>query len=587
MTTAGWGRRAIALLATGAVLALGACGTAEGGDGGADAPFSYAFGQEFNAYNDQTPGSAVARNTVVMNRITPGFWRYAADGSLEPETAFGSYTKTSDDPLRVQYTFADAAVWSDGEPIDCDDAQLQYVANSGRFVQLDDAGQRVLSDGDNDGIAAETTPLFDSADITGYDLISDLACADGDKTFTVTYREPFADWEGLFGRFLPAHVLEQQSGVADFIAAARAGDYGAMVAAGEFWSTGWSGFAPGELPAEALIPSAGPYTLQSWDAGRSITLAANGRWWGEAPKSPVVVIRFLPETAQAEALEHGEIHAMDPQPDAGIAAQLAQLGDVVVVQRADQFAFEHLDFNFNSPVFGDRRVRQAFALCVPRQQMVDDLIRPANPDAIVMDSRYFYPFQDEYDDVVSAIVGDEYRAVDIPRARALLTEARAGSPTVRVGYLAGNERRAEQYALIAGSCGQAGFTVVDGGSDTFYDEGGELAGGDLDVAMFAWAGSPLVTESSATYVTGGGNNLGAYSNKQVDTLMDQLNSTPERAAQVDLIKKIERILWDDLATIPLFALPGLAASASTVAGVVYNASQAGLTWNMEDWSVAR
>ncbi len=589
MTPQGPGRKALALLAAGAV-GLAACSTTAGDedDGAAGATFTYAYDQEFDSYNSQTSGSNVTQNTIVMNRVTPGFYRFAPDGSLEPETVFGSYTKTSDDPLTIEYAFADGAVWSDGEPIDCDDAWLQYIANSGRFVQLDDAGQPVLSDLDEDGTVGETeaTPLFDSAGTTGYDLISDLVCSDGDKAFTVTYSEPFADWEGLFDKFLPAHVLEEQAGVEDFIAAAQAGDQAAMVAAGEFWSTGWSGFAPGELPDEALIPSAGPYKLQSWEAGQSITLVANDRWWGEAPKSPTVVIRFVPGNGQAQALQNREIQAMDPQPDADLVDQLDALGDSVVVESADSFTFEHLDFNFRSPVFSDLRVRQAFALCVPRQKMVDDLIKPANENAIILDSRYFLPFQDEYEEVAAAIVDDQYSAVDIAGAQALLAEAQVADPTVRVGYIGGNQRRADQYTLIHESCGQAGFTIVDGGSATFFDDDGELANGNFDVAMFAWAGSPLVTGSSSAYVTGGGNNLGSYSNAQVDSLLDQLNITPVKADQVELIKQIETILWDDLASIPLFAFPGLAAYASNAQGVVFNASQAGLTWNMEDWTVS-
>jgi peptide/nickel transport system substrate-binding protein len=94
-----------------------------------------------------------------------------------------------------------------------------------------------------------------------------------------------------------------------------------------------------------------------------------------------------------------------------------------------------------------------------------------------------------------------------------------------------------------------------------------------------------VTGSSSTFVTGGGNNNGKYSNKQVDQLIGQLNEQPDVAKQGDLIKQVEKVLWDDLATIPLFAHPGVEAHATNVDGVKFQPSQTQITWNMNEWDL--
>jgi peptide/nickel transport system substrate-binding protein len=287
------------------------------------------------------------------------------------------------------------------------------------------------------------------------------------------------------------------------------------------------------------------------------------------------------QDGQAQALQNGEIQAMDPQPNPDILQQLKAQDGVELIQ-GDQLTFEHLDYNFASEVWKDPKARQAFALCVPRQTIVENLVKPLNENAQIMNSRYVFPFQEPYEQVVSDSVGDTYNQTNIEQAKQLLAGA---TPTVKIGYIAENQRRADTFALIKDSCTQAGFNIVDGASPTFFDDGGELNSGNFDVALFAWAGSTLVTGSSAIYVTDGGSNFGKYSNAKVDELTDELNVTPNKEDQLKLITQIETELWNDLASIPLFAFPGIAAWSDNATNVVYNASQAGLTWNMDKWGI--
>lgn len=556
-------RKSVALAAVGAI-GLTACSTTATDDGGDEGTqnitFTYGHEQELDAYNPDTANTNATKNVIPVNRVLPGFWRYGADGSIDPEEEFGTFEKVSDDPLTVKYTFNENAVWSDGEPIDCDDAYLAYIAQSGKYKEFEPAGT------------------------TGYDLIGDFQCADGDKEFTVVFDEPFADWNSLFGRLMPAHIVEQQAGVEDFVAAAEADDKEAMAAAGDFWTNGWV-MNPGELD-EAIMPASGPYKLTDWQPGQSVTLTANEAWWGTPPAAQTIVIRFIAQDGQAQALENGEINAMDPQPNPDLISQLQALGDSVTVESADTFIFEHLDPNFaKGRPLADDKVREAFALCVPRQQIVDNLIKPQNENAVVQNSRYIFPFQSDYAQVADNVTDGTYDEQNIEAAKALLEEADAVGTKVKIGYIAENQRRADQFALIQDSCNKAGFDIVDGVTPTFFDGDGELVTGNYDVAMFAWSGSPLVSGSSSTYVTEGGNNFQSYSNATVDELTKKLDVTTDRAGQLELITQIETELWNDLATIPLFTHPGLAAYGSNTDGVVFNASQGGLTWNAENWTL--
>ena len=106
------------------------------------------------------------------------------------------------------------------------------------------------------------------------------------------------------------------------------------------------------------------------------------------------------------------------------------------------------------------------------------------------------------------------------------------------------------------------------------------------MALFAWSGSPLVSGNSSIFITGGGKNNGKYTNAEVDALLRELDMTPDQDEQVELIKQIETILWDDLATIPIFSFPGVVAYDNAVESVTFQPSQSQVTWNMQKWDLA-
>ena len=569
-----------------AALVLAACG---GGGGSADegdstptakAPaaitITHTSEQEIDAFNGNTSENNATKNNLVLQRVLTGFWFFGADGSVTPNPDFGSYKKTSEDPLTIEYSINDKAVWSDGSPIDCDDILLFWAANSGK-----------IGDG-----------LFSASGTTGVELVEVPDCAAGDKDFTFKYTEPFADWEGQgapgAADLLPAQVVEQQGGLSEqeFIDAVKKGDAKALAKAAKFYNSGWV-MEPGSLPDASLIPSSGPYRLSKWDAGQSITLTANEKYWGDPPAAKNVVIRFIVQDEQVQALQNGEVNIIEPQANPDLLNQL-ESAQGVTVETGDQYLYDHLDFNFNpSNPFSDKKLREAFAKCVPRKLIVDNLIKPQKPDAKPMDVRNVAPFDPAYPAVVEATGAAEYAEVDIPGAKALLAETGKTGMQVKLGYPTPNPRRTQVVELIADSCGKAGFKVVDAGGDDFFEASGDLANNRFDVALYGWAGSSLVSGWASTFTTapsctpsGKGNNNGCYSNKEVDRLIKELNATIDPDAKTKLIGEVEALLWEDLATIPLYSQPSLSAWTSTLKHIEPNPSQASITWNMDEWSAS-
>jgi peptide/nickel transport system substrate-binding protein len=555
-----------------AALGLSACASGDSGGESSDASdsttpitFTWGYEQEFSGYNANTADQYSSANQVIMQQVIPGFWNFGSDGAVLPTKEFGTYEKTSDSPLTVKYTFDPKAAWSDGNPLDCDDAVLNWLANSTK------SGSKG----------------FSAAAVAGVEDMNKPACKDGEKTFTITYTKPFGDWAAMFGEgtFMPAHILEKESGVSDIIAAADEPKGADSLKAAAVYNKIWN-FNPGELKPE-ISPSAGPYQLSKWDQGQSLTLTANPKWWGTAPKAQTVVVRYLAPNAMAQALQNGEINAMDPQPQVDLINQLKALGNQIKFSTHDQFSFEHLDFNFGGD-FKDKDLREAFAKCVPRQQIVDNLIKPVNPNSQIMQSRFVYPFQSGYEAFTGSNGGSAYDKVDLAGAKAQVGKAVGGKKVkVRIGWRKDpqqlNKRRADTVALIQASCNQAGFNVVDSGSADFFENA--WPAGNWDVAMFAWAGSTLVSGNTGIYNTGGSSNPGKYSNSKVDAAMKAVNQEIDADRQSDQLKIADTEMWKDLATIPLFAFPAVLATSNNADGVVYNPTQADLSWNSYQWSL--
>ena len=103
-------------------------------------------------------------------------------------------------------------------------------------------------------------------------------------------------------------------------------------------------------------------------------------------------------------------------------------------------------------------MRQAVAYCVPRQDIVDKLIKPLDPNAKLLQNRMFDPFQAAYKDTS----GGQYDKVDIAKAKSTLEAAgytlngnvyEKGGQKVEFKLMhKDNARRSSEAQLIQASC---------------------------------------------------------------------------------------------------------------------------------------
>ena len=546
----------------------------------ADGEIKVSVEDEFLGYNSNTPETYSTYNSAVTERLFGGFWYFGNDGSICTDEEYGTYEALSEDPLQVEYTLNDEAAWSDGTPITYADYLLDWA------VQAITEDGKVTKDGSE-------VPLFNHiSGLTLGDYVPEGPQADSPdaKSFTYDYERVYADWKIQIGSPFPAHVVAEQAGVSteELVTAIQDLDLDVLKKAAKFWNEGWLS-QPGDVPDPAIAPVSGPYNFKAdgWEAGQYITLEANDKYWGTPASTKELTIRFVAADAQIQALANGDLDVIQPNgPTVDTVTQLEQLGDAVTVDTNQNLTWEHLDFNFNSGIFSDSlEAREAFALCVPRQKIVDDLIKPIAPEAVVMDAREVFPFQDNYEATVSESYDGRYDEVDLDAAKEKFAAAglKEGEK-VRIGYAAPNPRRAAEVEAIKSSCDQVGFDIVDSAAPDFFDK--DLPNGDYEVALFAWAGSGQIASGENIYSTTGQQNYGGYSDKTVDEAWKTLAGTTDEAVHAEQTVIIEKQLWDTLFGIPLFAHPGVIASSSSLENVRNTAAQSGVVWNSEQWARA-
>ncbi|WP_061960791.1 ABC transporter substrate-binding protein [Demequina flava] len=542
--------------------------TTEAATGSNDDTIFISVGEDqWDGYNDLTPDTYSTYNSVINERVRQTFVYFDENSGIQVNEEFGNVELISEDPMVVEYTIADDAVWSDGEPIKYEDVLLTWAAQS---LMVDDAAMFNHVSGVDYGDRVPEGPQGEP----------------GGKTFTVEYTNPYPDYMLTTVVDFPAHIAAEQGGISleEMVTAIQAGDTDTLAPVAEFWNTGWLSPTAGELPDPALALSSGPYTYGSWEAGQSLTLVPNENYWGTPPATGNLTFRFAAADTHVQALQNGDLNVIEPQATVDTLDQLEAIGESVTVGTYDTLVWEHLDFNFaEGAAFADSlELREAFAMCVPRQLIVDNLISPIAPEAEVMNARERLPFQEGYEELVSAAYDGRYDEVDIDGAAAKIAESGAETPVqVRLGYNTPNPRRTDVAALIKDSCDQAGFEIVDNGSSEFFSA--DLGAGDFDVAMFAWSGSGQITSGQNIYGTERPQNYGMYSNETVDAGWDELTATLDPEAQMEQLVVIEGELWDSLFGIPLFAHPGVAAWDSTIQNVIPNPSQSGIVWNAEEW----
>lgn len=549
---------------------------------------------EFNP--SSASGNNVA-NLLPSYVANSGFNYYDDTPALLKAEEFGAYEKTSDDPLTIKYTVNDSVKWSDGVAVDGADMLLAWVTGFGAFKSGEDY------------MFLHAAPRDD--------LASALPTVNG-RTLEFSYDKAYVDWEINFGVGVSAHgtVMMAYPEITDpaeakklFIDAVMNGDTEWLQKVADVWNTGYqvtdataADTDPAEGAKKYVFLSNGAYRVEEVVADDHVTLVANDLYtWGPSPKYERITIREIGDpTAAVQAVDNGDVQVASGQPTADLLALVSALtnGDYT---GGDEAAFEHVDLTFNNggpfdpaTYGGDEAkalaVRQAFLLSIPRDQILETIIKPLNPNAVLRNSLLTIPGSPNYDTIVAGNGSDFYGGSDadrITKAKDLLASAGVSTPIdVKFWYPEGNVRRGQEFELIQANALQSGFNVIDTSEPNWeFTDPSLYEINPHDAVIFAWSSSSLaVTGNDQMYGTGKPSNFQDYSNPVVDENLAAVETELDPAKQAELLTNVEAALWGDAASLPIFQFPGLTWWDKGTEGIKPNPLSTSYFWNFWEWA---
>ena len=507
---------------------------------------TYASDQALGGFNNGTSADNKAALQYIVVNVYPQLFRVTPNFEVIPdENYLVSAEQTKDSPQTVVYKLNPKAVWSDGTPISADDMIWNWQAQNGSNKDVD------------------------AASTTGYEDIESITASDGGKTATAVFKTPFSDWKALFGNLLPKHIME----------ATAPGDLAKQ------WNEGLANFPTW---------SGGPFKISSYTKDQSLTLVPNDKWWGDKPKLDEIVVRFgIATPAIAQALQNKEIDIAYPQPQIDLVQQIKNIPGVKG-EIAYGLSYEHLDFNFKNEHLAVKEVRQAIAYALDRDDLVNRTVKQFDERGKRLDNRIWLTGQPEYE-----AHGKEYAKKDLKKADELLVKAgyaKGGDGiyakdgkklSLRIATTGGNALREQTEQLIQAQLKEAGIDIqiANTAGSAVFDE---FDVGNFDIALFAWVGTPFSVSSNKAIFTctesedgpcSGGSNFGEYNNPKMEELFNKAISTADAEEAIELSQQIDEILWDDMATIPLYSKPQFQPHRDTFGNIIINATTEGPIWN--------
>jgi peptide/nickel transport system substrate-binding protein len=414
-------------------------------------------------------------------------------------------------------------------------------------------------------------PKNDLATRDGYSQITGFTHK-GQKQITFTWSKPYADWQDLFGTVYPSEAL-----------------------AGQDFNKIWTSCICG---SDGKPVSDGPFLLTNYTKGQGSTLKANPFWYGKKPALKEVDFRIITDTnTEVQAMRGGEVDAINPTFGLNLLPLKSTPG--ITFNQVPGLYQEHIDIQFGKqgqPLLRAPWMRKALIQGIDRPSIIKTIYGEMAGGTKPLQNLVYYPADASYRDDFAKW------AYSPAKALALLKAHCTGGPSspsasnssiwtcsglkasFRFTWTASNATRTTQEAIIKAQLKAIGIDIVDAplAANVVFGPTG-IPSSNYDLAGFAWVTAADPAGFVPTWGCGGLANYLNYCNRKATKLLDESNSELDPEKRALLFQQADKLMADDVPSIPLYARPNPLVWKSNVLGMKNNPSNIGFTWNIEEW----
>ncbi|MEU9852251.1 ABC transporter substrate-binding protein [Streptomyces sp. NPDC047974] len=309
---------------------------------------------------------------------------------------------------------------------------------------------------------------------------------------------------------------------------------------------------------EGRLNCTGPFSLEKWAQGDSITLKKNADYWDEklVPKSESVKFTFIEDAAaRANAFLSGTADGGYLVPSSSFA-QLRTSGKGSLLFGPNTAAADLAVTNFKGTL-GDLRVRRALSMALDRKNIVKAAAGGVGVPAKAPAARGAWSLVPEKTAALHDTLPEP--AYDVPGAKKLIEEAGATGRKVTIA----TSSLAPEISVVANAVQAAGRQIgldvklqpvsPDAYSNLFVDP---AARDGLDLVVTnGYDNTPDPLEFYQYLRTGDFGNYGNWSNAEYDLAFDRANTEYDPAKRTELTADVQEIALRELPVIPVYEAP--------------------------------
>lgn len=349
---------------------------------------------------------------------------------------------------------------------------------------------------------------------------------------------------------------------------------------------------PSKSPLQRKPIGTGPYKLESWKSGQSITLTAFHDYFEGRPKIEKVFIRIIQnQTTQFLELLNGSIDIMGLNP----TQEKYNTNTPRYVENYNtytflDFSYTYIGYNFRVEPFNNKLFRRALTHAIDKQSMVYGLLYgkgyaaegPYKPDSYWYNKNAKGP---EYNKEKAKELLKEAGFEDIDKDGFL--EYKGKKFTIELVTNINNELRSRIAALVQQSWAEVGIKVQIKTLE-WATLLGDINKGNFQAVILGWSTvlDPDLYDIWATERCGGnGQNYICYSNEEVDRLLTEGRKIFDNEERRKYYDRVQEILADEQPYTFLYFPYSHIALNKRFQNV--EPAAAGITYNFIDWYVPK